>query len=307
MKKAIFLVSVLLFAGNAYAQDTILKHDTEEIQAKIEEISQTEIKYRKWSNPGGPLYTIKTSEVFRIKFQNGDVEIFEKKDTDRTDSESGLENKYAYRIGDVYQENGLLGIVVHVTDDGRHGLIMAPHRLVGQKGTNLKFKDQIWCKKSLASQPTGATNHDDGMENMRAVSKAIEENRLSWDDFPAFKICLEYGEGWYLPAINEVEHIVRAANNGQINDVWQEFYLNEINSKMESIGGDHMKIGESILSSTECSDPERVFIFLSKGEIRALTLSLLDLIPDYYTISYGYTDKKATGKMGYTVRPVHKF
>lgn len=307
MKKAIFSAFLLFLVGNAAAQDTILKLDTEEIQAKIEEISQTEIKYRRWSNPDGPLYTVKTSEVFRIRFQNGDMEVFGNKEADVTESESGSVNKYAYRIGDIYQENGLLGIVVHVTDDGRHGLIMAPHGVVGQKGSRFRFKDQIWCHKGLAGQPTGATNHDDGMENMRAVGRAIEENGLSWNDFPAFKRCLEYGDGWYLPAINEVEYIVKAANGGNSNTEWKEFYLNEFNSKIESIGGTPMKIGESILSSTECSGPDKVFIFLSKGEIKVLTLSIFDLIPDYYTISSGYAYKEATGKMGYTIRPVHKF
>lgn len=307
MKKAIFSALLLLLAGNVAAQDTILKYDTEEIQAKIEEISQTEIKYRRWSKPDGPLYTIKTSEVFRIKFQNGDVEVFEKNDAEETGYESGLENKYAYRIGDIYQENGLLGIVVHVTDDGRHGLIMAPDGVVGKKDSGFRYKDQIWCHKSLAGQSTGATSLDDGMENMQAVGRAIEENGLSWDDFPAFKRCLEYGDGWYLPAINEVEYIVKAANGGQSNTEWKESYLNWFNSRIESIGGTPMKIGESILSSTECSDRDKVFIFLSKGEIKVLTLSIFDLIPDYYTISSDYAYKEATGKTGYTIRPVHKF
>lgn len=40
------------------------------------EIGTTEVKYKKWSNLEGPLYSISRSEVLSINYQNGEVEKF---------------------------------------------------------------------------------------------------------------------------------------------------------------------------------------------------------------------------------------
>jgi hypothetical protein len=50
----------------------------------------------------------------------------------------------------------------------------------------------------------GATNRQDGEQNMAAIERYIAENGLSWKDFPAFEWCRAKGEGWYLPSINEI-------------------------------------------------------------------------------------------------------
>lgn len=77
MHRNIFLAVFLLFsAGIASAQDVILKKDNTTVLSKVLEITSTEIKYKKWSNQEGPIYSINRSEVTRINFQNGDVEQF---------------------------------------------------------------------------------------------------------------------------------------------------------------------------------------------------------------------------------------
>ncbi len=45
------------------------------IQSKIQEITQNEIKYKKYSNLDGPLYTIDKATVLSINYQNGDKEM----------------------------------------------------------------------------------------------------------------------------------------------------------------------------------------------------------------------------------------
>jgi len=67
---------LLFVTGNIMAQDVILIKDNTTILSKVLEISNTEIKYKKWSNQDGPTYTINCSEVTRINFQNGEVEQF---------------------------------------------------------------------------------------------------------------------------------------------------------------------------------------------------------------------------------------
>lgn len=76
MKIQHFLIScILLFIGHtALAQDIIIKQDASEIKAHIEEVGDELIKYRRHSNPSGPLYSIRKTEVFMIRYENGEQE-----------------------------------------------------------------------------------------------------------------------------------------------------------------------------------------------------------------------------------------
>jgi hypothetical protein len=47
----------------------------DKVAAKIIEINTNEVKYRKCSNPDGPLFVVKKSDVVRIKYANGMEEI----------------------------------------------------------------------------------------------------------------------------------------------------------------------------------------------------------------------------------------
>lgn len=67
----LFLVS---FLGKA--QDKIYKADSTIIEAKVSEITDTEIKYTKFSNPNGPKYSIKKTSVLQIVFENGEKEVY---------------------------------------------------------------------------------------------------------------------------------------------------------------------------------------------------------------------------------------
>lgn len=85
MKKILLLVVLFCASLMTMAQDVIVKKDGTTVLGKVEEINSTEIKYRKWSNLDGPLYSINCSEVTSINFQNGDVE----KITSATNRKSG--------------------------------------------------------------------------------------------------------------------------------------------------------------------------------------------------------------------------
>jgi hypothetical protein len=80
MKSYKTTVVLLIFIGlfvTARAQDVILKNDNTTILSKIIEISDTNIKYKKWSNQDGPTYTLSSQEIKSITFQNGDIETFQ--------------------------------------------------------------------------------------------------------------------------------------------------------------------------------------------------------------------------------------
>jgi len=118
----------------------------------------------------------------------------EGKEIASVEAKQSAEEETIYSIGDIYDKNGIKGVVVMLTDGGRHGLIMS-----------LDETCLAWStlhRKKVKN--VGASDRFDGEANMRAVEKYIVDNGLSWSDFPAFEWCRAKGEGWYLPSINEL-------------------------------------------------------------------------------------------------------
>ncbi|MDR1783663.1 MAG: hypothetical protein LBR13_05320 [Dysgonamonadaceae bacterium] len=82
MKKLIFLLIAIGATVATFAQDVITKKNGDEIKAKVTEIGATEVKYKRFGNENGPTYTIPKSEIFMIKYENGEKDIFETEKTD---------------------------------------------------------------------------------------------------------------------------------------------------------------------------------------------------------------------------------
>ena len=74
--KFFLIIALLCVSGFAKAQDVIVKKDNSTILSKVIEINSSEIKYKKWSNLDGPIYSIYRTEVLSINYQNGEVEYF---------------------------------------------------------------------------------------------------------------------------------------------------------------------------------------------------------------------------------------
>ncbi len=76
MKHLIPFLLVLFISNALFAQDIIVTKNSEKIEAKITDVEQDCIKYKKFSYQEGPTYTIQKSEIASIIYQNGDVETF---------------------------------------------------------------------------------------------------------------------------------------------------------------------------------------------------------------------------------------
>ena len=80
------VISTLLFLfisiAAALADDIIVLKNGDIINAVVLEITPTEIKYKKASNPNGPIYTIDKTTVLSIKYENGEVEKFDTVESD---------------------------------------------------------------------------------------------------------------------------------------------------------------------------------------------------------------------------------
>lgn len=58
-----------------YSQDVITKKNGDVIQAKVLNISNTELVYEKFENKSGPSFTILKNEIYKIKYANGTEDI----------------------------------------------------------------------------------------------------------------------------------------------------------------------------------------------------------------------------------------
>lgn len=75
------LFLIFIFVQSIAAQDTIYtKSDSSLILANILEVNPDNLKYKKYSNIEGPLYTIEKNTISKVVFENGDVETYHQED-----------------------------------------------------------------------------------------------------------------------------------------------------------------------------------------------------------------------------------
>ena len=72
-----------------------------------------------------------------------------------------------FKVGDIYNQGNLRGLVVDVDASGKHGLILS-----------LKECDKDWLADKSLEMETNAFFEDDGMKNMEAIAKYVSENSL---------------------------------------------------------------------------------------------------------------------------------
>ncbi|MBQ6869578.1 MAG: hypothetical protein IJO17_03845, partial [Alistipes sp.] len=97
-----------------------------------------------------------------------------------------------YAVGDYYNDGVKEGVVFEIWGNGNSGKIVS----MKQSAEKLQWSSDGAERKKLI----GADSETDGALNM-AVVKAIS----GWESkYPAFKWCADLGEGWYLPAKEEL-------------------------------------------------------------------------------------------------------
>lgn len=279
MKKSTLLLFWALCCGisAAVAQDLIVRTDSTRIEARVTEVSPETVRYKRFSNPDGPTYVLPVAGIDYIRYANGETDRFRQPaaPTPAPDAPvagapaapapapdapvaaptpasatapdpaapAALPVQYElkrYAVGDYYDFNGVKGVVCKVTEDGLHGMVVS--------------LDEVMIPWSVFRKPdlrtVGAVDRTDGRVNMQTVARYIAENGLSWDDFPAFKWCREQGEGWYLPAIDEVLAIGNNFNGGTRMH-YDRQARNRFNDALKEHGGKRMDRLVYYFSSTE--------------------------------------------------------
>tara|TARA_B100000989_G_scaffold169072_1_gene126521 strand:+ start:716 stop:1420 length:705 start_codon:yes stop_codon:yes gene_type:complete len=78
MRFIIFLSHFFLLSTFISAQDILFKKSGEEIEVKITEVADDYLKYKKKDFENGPDFKISVSDVFMVKFENGEKLLFDK-------------------------------------------------------------------------------------------------------------------------------------------------------------------------------------------------------------------------------------
>lgn len=114
-----------------------------------------------------------------------------------------------YKVGDMYNQNGVKGVVVQVDASGKHGLVMS------LQGSNAK-----WTSDERFDFETNAFSEEDGQKNMDAIAQYVESGKASWTDFPLMNWARSLGDGWYIPSKQEALDIMKNINNGSDSYKW---------------------------------------------------------------------------------------
>lgn len=252
------LLAALALCGTARAQDLIVRTDSSRIEARVTEIAPETVRYKRFSNPDGPTYILPAGSIAYIRYANGEVDRFAPAPTPAGQAAPAAPSAQAaapqpsteeadyrprrYQPGDYYRRGNVEGVVAVTTDDGLHGLIVSLEELY------LHWSE--FRKPDL--REVGATDRRDGRANMARVEAYIAQHNLSWADFPAFAWCRGLGEGWYLPAIDELLNIGNGYHGGTRTAGRQA--RNLFNETLKRHGGKRMDRMVYYFSSTEADD-----------------------------------------------------
>jgi hypothetical protein len=80
--------------------DLLVTKDAQSIKAVVLEITDTDIKYKKFENQSGPIYSIKRLNIQSIVYSNGEVEVFtgESKKGDISDNICVIETNCGFKV-----------------------------------------------------------------------------------------------------------------------------------------------------------------------------------------------------------------
>ena len=107
MKQFLFTAIFVAITVFCFAQDIIVTTDARKIDAKIMEVSDTEVKYKETDNLDGPTFIISTNNISSIIYANGKVSLYQQSSTEgkiQGDMDSGP--SYITRLGDTYTYKG---------------------------------------------------------------------------------------------------------------------------------------------------------------------------------------------------------
>lgn len=195
--------------------------ESQQLKATIEPANTTQTKVR-WESSNPLIASV--SDDGLVQALAGGTATITASVTDKLKAQCAVTVKAgsgeAWNIGDFYDVKGVKGVVVETINDGVNGKIVSLDERAFQRwATQI---DQIGC-----------VSLTDGMAN----TLKAEDFDSTLSVLPTFKWCVERGEDWYMPAIEEVLVVLRRSE--------------VINATLVANGG--KEITDNYWSSTESS------------------------------------------------------
>ena len=154
MKKIISVLLLIFAASMTYAQDIIVTTNEQKIEAKVIEISSTQIKYLVANMPDGPVFVLETNEVASILFANGQVKVFDNQYRKSVVMLPNNKEAYLYRVGNMYYYGGA------VMRDNQYAQFLQrnlrqPSSIAGRWTLLLVLLNVVNCVKSVKNSRLG--------------------------------------------------------------------------------------------------------------------------------------------------------
>lgn len=258
MRRILSFASVILLASvECNAQDIVVMRDGTTRKARVLSITADSVRFVRFGTEA-PVYSFHVSDLEYIEYPNGEKDLFgpQKKHgpavpaagvtvvpvvTEPSSCQDVTAEVKFYKVGGLYDENGVRGIIMEVDASGQHGTLVSVEEGCVE-----------WCtSKPRKRTLIGLDDVSDGRENTARLEKFIRDNSMAWTDFPAFAWCRALGEGWYLPAVNEIWHFGTIYNGGSRSapnrDIRKVF-----NDTIKAAGGKALNNIMMYTSSTEC-------------------------------------------------------
>ena len=151
---------------------------------------------------------------------------------------------FATSSGTTLRESYVIGSYVTPIGDTQSGVICMPGYVM-----SISERSCVW---STQTGDIGATNFDDGMKNREAFESVLASSATAdLSNFYAFKFCMDFGQDWYLPALNELKKIYSN--------------VSELNAMLTKIGGTILDTSH-YWSSTEYNGSRAYYLKFNTGE-----------------------------------------
>ncbi len=192
----ILLFVVLFFPVSLFSQDVIMKTDGSKIFSRVDEVTEAEVKYKKYSNLNGPVYALSKSDIRYIQYENGVRDVFSTDDkSSRSMSAQAAAAPAHAAVPARNNPNTSRTVNTSTTAVSSSsgaatitGTMMADNRN-GEQYEIIEIGDQVWMKENLNYETENAVCYDNKEENCELYGRLY-----TWDD--AVKAC---PGGWHLP------------------------------------------------------------------------------------------------------------
>lgn len=308
MKRLILFALSILFTVSTFAAaaavDVIVTNDAKKINAKILEVSQTEIKYKEADHIGGPTFTLSTADISSIIYANGKVAVFnDAKPSQQANDADEIDAAILKSDGEIIRGKVLLmsdEMVVYKADGLRKTLYANQlDQVVTTYGLSKFYRNQPVANGLGANKQNAAV----------AQNGANSDQHPAWD--PRYGGYIEFGgyvgEKYGNPMGGVVMDIVNGCRFNDYAFVGLGFGL--YNFFSDSYYGFTYKLGIPIYADLRVTYPTKKGVNPFFGIAVGPKIDFLTLATDYdsldpevmafYRMNFGFEVKRFTMGVGY--------